>query len=74
MKSRLAAHGLYGSFAHLQADPERGAGGTFETIEIVVKGRRAARSFERQQIERCCLRVGGEVLSGLIAMIEEVST
>jgi hypothetical protein len=74
IKSRLVAHGLYGSFAHIDARAEHpldGAG--TEMIEIIVKGRRAARSFDRAQIEDCCLRVGGAVLVGVIAMIDEVS-
>ena len=43
IKSRLVAHGLYGSFAHIDARAEHpldGAG--TEMIEIIVKGRRAA--------------------------------
>jgi hypothetical protein len=74
IKSRLVAHGLYGSFAHIDARAEHAPDGSAtEMIEIIVKGRRAVRSFDRAQIEHCCLRVGGAVLLGVIAMIDEVS-
>jgi hypothetical protein len=74
IKSRLVAHGLYGSFAHIDAHAEHVSEGVgTEMIEIIVKGRRAVRSFDRAQIEHCCLRVGGAVLLGVIAMIEEVA-
>jgi hypothetical protein len=81
IKGRLVAHGLYGSIAHFDAGPQHAAAGSpqaaagpsVEVIEIIVKGRRVVRSFERQQIEHCCLRVGGAVLLGLIAMIEELA-
>jgi hypothetical protein len=42
-------------------------------IEIAVKGKTVGRSFDRRQIEGCCLRVGGEVLLGIIAMVDDVS-
>ena len=42
-------------------------------MEIQAQGRSAARSFERQQIEGCCLRVGGAVLAGIIAMVDELA-
>jgi hypothetical protein len=42
-------------------------------IEIAVKGKTVGRSFDRRQIEGCCLRVGGEVLLGIIAMVNDVS-
>jgi uncharacterized protein with GYD domain len=43
------------------------------TIAITVKGRTAQRSFSRRDIEGCCLRVGGAVLSGILSMVEELS-
>jgi hypothetical protein len=72
IKSRLVPHGLYGSVTDVDMS---GAGGgpTGSRIEIIVKGRSAARSFDRKQIEHCCLRVGGDVLLGIIAMVDEVS-
>lgn len=74
IKSRLVTHGLYGSFAHIGADAEHVPdGNATEMIELIVKGRRAVRSFDRGQIEQCCLRVGGAVLLAVIAMIDEVS-
>ena len=42
-------------------------------IEIVVKGRTAVRSFDRQQIESCHLRVSGPVLSAIISMVDELA-
>jgi hypothetical protein len=72
IKSRLVPHGLYGSVIDVDTDGAEG-GPTGSRIEIIVKGKSAARSFDREQIEHCCLRVGGEVLLGIIAMIDEVS-
>ena len=71
IKSRLVPHGLYGRV--LDADTgttEDGPGGS--RIEIHVKGKSAVRSFDRVQIEHCCLRVGGAVLLGIISMIDEI--
>jgi hypothetical protein len=75
IKSRLVAHGMYGSIAHFDdAGPEHVAAGPgVAVIEIIVKGRRVARSFERKEVEQCCLRVGGPVLLGVIAMIDELA-
>jgi hypothetical protein len=42
-------------------------------IEIAAKGKTVGRSFDRRQIEGCCLRVGGEVLLGIIAMVDDLS-
>jgi len=72
IKSRLVPHGLYGSVIDVDTGGAEG-GPTGSRIEIIVKGKSAARSFDREQIEHCCLRVGGEVLLGIIAMIDEVS-
>jgi hypothetical protein len=72
IKSRLVPHGLFGSVTQVDIDPtDQGPAGS--KIEIVVKGRTVGRSFNRQQVEACRLRVGGEVLVGIIAMIDEVS-
>ncbi len=72
IKSRLANHGLYGSVTHTDtASAEHGTSGT--AIELTVKGRKVARSFDRQQIEACRLRVGGVVLADIISMVDEVA-
>jgi hypothetical protein len=72
IKSRLAGHGLYGSLTHTDTGATAvGPSGT--AIEIIVKGRKVARSFDRQQIEGCRLRVGGVVLAGIISMIDELA-
>jgi hypothetical protein len=72
IKSRLVLHGLYGSVVGVDTgSTEDGPAGS--RIEIIVKGKSAARSFDREQIEHCCLRVGGDVLLGIIAMVDEVS-
>jgi hypothetical protein len=72
IKSRLVPHGLYGSVIDVDTH-STGSDPTGSRIEIIVKGKSAARSFNREQIEHCCLRVGGEVLLGIIAMVDEVS-
>jgi hypothetical protein len=72
IKSRLVPHGLFGIITNVDS----GAAGEVpesSRIEIVAKGITTARSFDRRQIEGCCLRVGGEVLLGIIAMVNEVS-
>jgi hypothetical protein len=72
IKSRLVSHGFFGNVTHVDADPvDQKPSGT--TIEIAVKGRTVGRSFSRQDIERCHLRVGGVVLLGIISMIDEIS-
>lgn len=72
IKSRLVPHGLFGIITETDSGP---AGEVPEgsTIEIAAKGKTVARLFDRKQIEGCHLRVGGEVLSSIIAMIDEVS-
>jgi hypothetical protein len=71
IKSRLVPHGLFG----LVTDVDNGSGQIPDgsRIELIAKGRTAGRSFDRQQIEDCHLRVGGAVLLGIISMIDEVS-
>jgi hypothetical protein len=73
IKSRLVPHGLFGTVTDISSDATSQAPGG-SRIEIHAKGRIVARSFDREQIEGCCLRVRGEVLSGIIAMVDEVST
>jgi hypothetical protein len=72
IKSRLVPHGLFGVIT----DVDSGSTGHVpdgSRIEIAAKGKTVGRSFDRQQIEGCCLRVRGEVLLGIIAMVDEVS-
>jgi len=65
-KSRLVLHGLFGTVNH--SSTADGA-----SVEIQAQGRTVSRAFERQQIEGCHLRVGGAVLSGIIAMVDELA-
>jgi hypothetical protein len=73
IKGRLVAHGFFGSITHVDPDAVEQMP-TGSTIEIAVKGRTVGRSFSRQDIEGCHLRVGGPVLKGIIAMVHELST
>jgi hypothetical protein len=71
IKSRLVPHGLFGIVTDIDSGP---AGiPTGSRIEIVAKGKTVGRSFDRDQIEGCCLRVRGEVLVGIIAMVDELA-
>ena len=72
IKSRLVYHGVFGTITCTDFGP---AGDVPDSsrIEIAAKGKTVGRSFDRKQIEDCCLRVGGEVLSSIIAMVDEVS-
>ena len=72
IKSRLVPHGLFGTITEVDSGPT-GDVPEGSRIEVVAKGKTVGRSFDRRQIEGCCLRVGGEVLLGIIAMIDEVS-
>jgi hypothetical protein len=72
IKSRLVHHGLFGIITNVDTGPT-GPVPDGSRIELVAKGKTAGRSFDRRQIEGCCLRVGGEVLLGIIAMVDEVS-
>jgi hypothetical protein len=72
IKTRLVTHGLFGTITDIDIAPtDQVPDGS--RIELVAKGKTVGRSFDRKQIEGCCLRVGGEVLSGIIAMVDEVS-
>jgi hypothetical protein len=71
IKSRLVPHGLFGSVTETDISGDEGLHGS--TIEITVKGRTSSRSFDRKQIEDCHLRVGGGVLAGVTAMIDELA-
>ena len=72
IKSQLVPHGLYGSVTDADIGPSDEVP-TGTTIQIVVKGRTAVRTFDRADIEGCRLRVGGPVLLGIVSMIEELS-
>jgi hypothetical protein len=73
IKGRLVPHGLFGSITYVDDDLVDNVP-TGTTIEIAVKGKTVGRSFSRKDIEGCRLRVGGVVLSGIIAMVDELST
>lgn len=73
IKDRLAAHGFFGSITYADMETVDHVP-TGSKIEIAVKGRPVGRSFNRQDIEACHLRVGGAVLDGVIAMVDELST
>ncbi|HEY2677483.1 MAG TPA: hypothetical protein VGI65_10990 [Steroidobacteraceae bacterium] len=73
IKSRLILHGLFGVISDIPVAAAENAPERL-TIEIMVNGRKVARTFERKQIEACCLKVGGEVSQGIIAMVDEIST
>lgn|ERR1700733_11656136 len=72
IKSRLVPHGLYGVVTEVDTGTE-GDVPEGSTIEIAAKGKTVGRTFDRKQIEGCHLRVGGEVLSSIIAMVEEIT-
>jgi hypothetical protein len=72
VKGRLVQHGFFGSVTYKDIDsPDHVLSGS--TVEITVKGKTVERSFSRQEIEGCRLRVGGAVLSGVISMVDELS-
>lgn len=72
IKTRLVPHGLFGSITDVDSNSaDHALNGS--RIEIAIKGRTVSRSFDRQEIEGCRLRVEGAVLSGIISMIEELS-
>jgi hypothetical protein len=72
VKGRLVQHGFFGSVTYkdLEAKDHILSG---STVEITAKGKTVERSFSRQEIEGCRLRVGGAVLAGVISMVEELS-
>jgi hypothetical protein len=72
IKSRLVPHGLFGTVTTVDS-PSTSDVPDGSTVGIIAKGRTAGRSFDRHQIEGCCLRVSGTVLVDIIAMVEEVS-
>jgi hypothetical protein len=72
IKSRLVHHGLFGVVTYVDIEPidDMPSG---STIEIAVKGRKAVRSYSREEIVGCRLRVGGAVLQGIISMVDELA-
>jgi hypothetical protein len=73
IKSRLVPHGLYATVKDVDSG-ETGHAPIGSRIEIISKGKSVSRSFDRQLIEGCYLRVGGEVLVGIIAMVDELAS
>jgi hypothetical protein len=72
LRSLLAQHGLFGTITDADSGPANEVPDS-STVAIQVKGKTTVRSFDRRQIEGCYLRVGGTVLSNIIAMVDEVS-
>jgi hypothetical protein len=72
IRSLLAQHGLFGTITDTAAGPANTLPEGSQ-VEIQVKGRTVGRTFDRGQVEGCCLRVGGAVLSSIIDMVDEVS-
>jgi hypothetical protein len=72
IKSRLVPHGLFAAVTDVDSG-ESGHVPSGSRIEIAAKGKTAGRTFNRQQIEGCYLRVGGEVLVGIIAVVNELA-
>jgi hypothetical protein len=73
IKGRLVKHGFFGmvSFRDIESADHVLQG---STMTVTAKGRIAERSFGRQEIEGCTLRVSGAVALGVIAMVDELST
>jgi hypothetical protein len=72
IKGRLVIHGFFGKVTYRDVETADSVL-CGSTIEIAVKGRTAQRSFNRQEIEECRLRVSGAVLMGVISMVDELS-
>jgi hypothetical protein len=72
IKSRLVPYGIFGIITANDYGPT-GQVPDGSRIELAAKGKIVERSFGRKQIEDCCLRVGGEVLPTIIAMVDDVS-
>jgi hypothetical protein len=73
IKGRLVIHGFFGviSYQDIESADHALQG---STIKIQAQGRSAERSFNRQEIEECRLRVSGAVMLGVISMVDELST
>jgi hypothetical protein len=72
IKGRLVKHGFFGtvSFQDVESADHVLQG---STLTVTAKGRIAERSFGRQEIEGCTLRVSGAVELGVISMVDELS-
>jgi hypothetical protein len=74
IKTRLVPHGLFGTVTAVDVESaEIGPVPAGAIIRVTAKGRTVERSFERRQIEDCRLKVGGRVLTELIALIDELA-
>ncbi|MGD0490717.1 MAG: hypothetical protein ABSC32_04135 [Steroidobacteraceae bacterium] len=73
LRSLLAQQGLFGTIVDADHGGDANSVPDSSTVEVRVKGRTAARTFDRRQIEGCCLRVGGAVLANIIEMVDEVA-
>ncbi len=82
IKTRLVPHGLFGTVTAVDVesadmDPAgpvaAGPVPAGAIIRVTAKSRTVERSFERRQIEDCRLKVGGTVLTELIALIDELA-
>ena len=72
IKGRLVVHGFFGTVSYQDIESaDHVLQGS--TITVAAKGRTATRSFGRQEIEDCRLRIGGAVLLGVISMLDEIS-
>jgi hypothetical protein len=71
LKSQLASHGIYAMLTEPPSNPTSSPP-MEATIEASVKGRLARRTFARQQIEGCHLRVGGAVLKEIASIVAEL--
>ena len=70
IKSCLVLHGLFGTVSH-SASSELPDG---TRVEIHANGNTVGKSLGRAQIEGCCLRVGAEVQSAIISMVDELAS
>jgi hypothetical protein len=71
IKNRLVLQGLFATITSEHSGPNEAPDGA--RVEIHAKGKAVGVSFDRKQIEGCCLRVAGPVLSSVITMVEELS-
>jgi hypothetical protein len=72
IKGRLVPYGFFGSVTYNDVEAaDHVLSGS--KIEITVNGRTVERSFSRQEIEACRLRVGGAVLLGVISMVDDLA-
>jgi hypothetical protein len=72
IKGRLVIHGFFGTVSYRDVESaDHVLQGS--TITVAAKGRIAERSFDRQEIEGCRLRISGAVLLGVISIVDEIS-